>query len=285
MTLGPGSSMPKRVILHVGLPKTGTSAFQDALELNRDAVEAADISFTTKADVGKPFRESVRDIVRHGANRWRLSRLDRAARGIRDWVDHQPHSVALITDENLLGWRVRDMYRMRFAQGPQQAMDALTRAFDGYDLQWVLYRRDARAHMKSSYRYVVKLRGVTDSFEDWARGIGTPEALEQLVKDAATAFGPAGHLFDMETEMVAARPWGAPILSLAGMSEAQINALIPAPRTNKGLPDDLLDYVRDINAIGLNKAQRLQAVDVVLRMHADISGGTARAAYGRVSKP
>lgn len=283
MPKSPGSSMPKRVILHVGLPKTGTSAFQDALELNRDAVEAADISFTTKVEVGKAFRERVRDIVRHGANRWRLSRLDRAAMDIRDWVDRQPHSVALITDENLLGWRVRDMYRMTFQDGPQQAMNALHGAFEGYDLQWVLYRRDAMSHMRSSYRYVVKLRGVADNFEDWSRQIGTPEALNKLVDDAAKAFGEAGHVFDMEAEKTSGHAWGAPILSLAGMSDEEISKLTPAPRTNKGMPDELLDYVRQINAIGLDKPERLKAVEVVLRMHADLTGSTPRSAYGRVS--
>ena len=282
MTLAPGSSMPKRVILHVGLPKTGTSAFQDALELNRDAVEAADISFTTKAQVGKEFRDRVRDIVRHGANRWRLSRLDKAAQGIRDWVDRQPHSVALITDENLLGWRIRDMYRMSFDLGPAQAMDALTRAFAGHDLHWVLYRREAQAHLRSSYRYFVKLRGVAEQFDEWSRHIGTPESLDRLVDDAAQAFGQAGHVFDMEAEKAAPHPWGAPILSQAGMSDDQIAALAPAPRTNTGLPDDLLDYVRDINAIGLSKTERLKAVDVVLRLHADLGGGIPREAYGRV---
>ncbi|MDA7427268.1 hypothetical protein PGB28_02275 [Primorskyibacter aestuariivivens] len=274
--------MSKRVILHVGLPKTGTTAFQESLELNRDQIPAQIISFSTKAEVGMAFCKRVRDIVRHGSNRWRLWQLDRAARGIRAWVDRQPHDVVLVTEENLLGWRVRDMYRMSFENGPRQAMEALVRALDGYELHWVLYRRDAKAHMRSAYRYFVKLRGVSDGCEEWSRRIGTPEVLDQLVEDTARAFGDAGHVFDMEAEKATAHAWGAPILRLAGMSEDKINALTPAPRTNIGLPGDLLDYVRDINAIGLNKAERLKAVDVVLRLHADLSGGTPREAYGRV---
>lgn len=272
----------RHVIFHVGLPKTGTSAFQDALVLNRDAMQARGIAFSRKKEIGADFRAAARDVVRQGAGRWRLMRLDRAARRIREWADAQGQQVVLITDENLLGWRVRDMYRMDFEHGPAQAMQALQRAFDNDDLSWVLFRRDPVAHMRSSYRYAVKLRGVGLDFDDWAHEMGTPETLGRLVADAETAFGASGHVYDMEDQIASPRPWGAPILELAGMSADEIDALQPAPRTNKGMPDDLLEYVRRINAIGLEKEQRLKAVDVLLTMHSDLTDGTSRAAYGRV---
>lgn len=272
----------KHVIFHVGLPKTGTSAFQDALVLNRDALRACGIAFSRKQDVGSDFRSAARDTVRYGPSRLRQMRLDRAGRRIRDWADAQKSSVVLITDENLLGWRVRDMYRMTFDRGPAQAMRALQKAFDGDEISWVLFRRDPAAHMQSSYRYAVKLRGVSAEYDDWARETGRPEALGLLVAEAVKAFGVAGHVFDMEEQIASPRSWGAPILELAGMCPEDIDALKPAPRTNAGVPDGLLEYVRRINAIGLEKEQRLKAVDVLLTMHSDLTDGVSRASYGRV---
>jgi hypothetical protein len=282
MTAGAGSAMRKRVIFHVGLPKTGTSAFQDALELNRATLAGHGIAFSRKADLGGAFRKAMRDIVRHGPGRLRQFRLDRAARDMRLWADGQEGQVILITDENLLGWRIRDMYRMRFADGPAHALAALRKAFESYDLSWVLFRREPASHMRSGYRYAVKLRGISNSFDDWKAQAGSADALDRLVTETAEALGPDGHVFDMETEKESDRPWGAPILDLAGVPADVIDALAPAPRTNEGMPDDLLDYVRKINAIGLDKKQRLQVVDVLLGMHADLTGAKPRSAYGRV---
>lgn len=282
MPTASGSGARRRVIFHVGLPKTGTSAFQDALDLNRDALAAHGIAFSRKSDLGAGFRTAMRDVVRHGAGYLRLRRVDRAARNMRLWADAQDRPVLLITDENLLGWRIRDMYRMRYADGPAHALAALRKAFEGYEIAWILVRREATSHMKSGYRYAVKLRGVSASFEEWAAEAGSPESLDRLLAETATAMGDEGHVFDMEEEIKSDRPWGAPILALAGLTDSQIESLVPAPRTNEGMPDDLLSYVRKINRIGLGKVERLKAVDVLLGMHADLTGDKPRSAYGRV---
>ena len=270
----------RRVVFHVGLPKTGTTNFQDTLDLNAEALARHGVAYSRKRDVGKPFRARIRDIVRYGSGgpigRWRRWRLARAAQDIRRWADAQEHPVVLITDENLLGWRIRDMYTMRFPDGPALAKRALEDAFQGYRIDWVLYSRNAGAHMRSSYRYAVKLRGVADDFETWAARAGSAEALDRLVSDARAAFGASGHHFRMEDEAASGRPWGAPVLALCGLSDAAIAELRRAPKSNVGIPDDLLEEVRALNALGLDKARRHDAVQILMRLYDRTTGATTR---------
>lgn len=283
MTDTSGASGRKRVVLHVGLPKTGTTAFQDSLALNHALLDANGLRVGQKTDVGESFRRAIRNIVRKGPTWLRRMRLDRAAREIRDWVDAQPADTVLITDENLLGWRIRDMYRMCYADGPAHAVAALDKALAGHRISWVLTRREAQAHMRSAYRYFVKLRGVSSDYDAWAREIGTPEALERLVDETAAALGDACLVLDMSVERARSGPWGAAILSHAGLDSDVIAQMQPGPVTNMGLPDDLLPYVRRINAIGLEKSDRHKAVDVMLSLYSDLTGTASREVFGTVA--
>lgn len=102
MTAEPTPLARRRVIVHVGLPKTGSTAFQDCAEAPRDIIEGAGVTLAQK-DVTQDFRRCAIAISRQGSSLLRKARLNTAARHLRAHADEQGRDSILITDEALLG--------------------------------------------------------------------------------------------------------------------------------------------------------------------------------------
>ncbi|SNS80760.1 hypothetical protein [Antarctobacter heliothermus] len=281
MMTEPVSLASKRVIVHLGLPKTGSTAFQECAGASRGIIEGAGATLFQK-DVTRGYKMRAKTIARHGPSPWRKAKLNKAARQLRARPTTQGRDSILITDENLLGWGSRNIFPLSFDRGPKQPIKALQKAFERYDPRWVVYTRDPKTHLRSAYRYGVKLRSVSEDFDTRARRVGSAETLSQLIFDTREFLGANGVFLDMKTEKQSKDLLEAPILRLVGIADKVIATMPPAPVTNVGIPDDLLEYVHRINAIGFDKERPLRAVDVLLTMHSDLTDGGSPAAYGRV---
>ncbi len=253
----------KRVFIHIGLPKTGTTTFQEMLRENAVALQEFGLAtMTDGAALGDFSRQSGR-IARYGrmdlTARWRMKR---AARRLAEEVMAQPADTVLVSHENLPGWRTDNLYRVPYAQAAKIALDELRAALAECDVHWILGLRDSEAHLRSSYTFLSQRKGVCAPFDSWARANGS-EKLEKLIEDAVVDLGKNAYVFRMEDEVASGKPWGHNILEYIGIPPEQRAQLKDVSARNQSVPKDLLPYVHKVNAMRLPKKIRHEIIEVL----------------------
>lgn len=160
-------SRPRRLFLHIGLPKTGSSAIQAWLARNAAALSGHGIAY-------RDYREdAARDRITSGNGQWLLEALasadpaagDAGAFGER-FVAHYfgDCDAAIVSNENLADASPRRLEWFR-AQCAAQAV-AIT-VFG--------YCRTVYDHCQSLYQQRVKRHGETCSFHDYAAAYDNPQ--------------------------------------------------------------------------------------------------------------
>jgi hypothetical protein len=253
-----GGARMKRVVLHVGLPKTGSSAIQAMLRANEDVLAQDHGTRLLLAPELKPLYRAITSLAQASppALLPRL-RLQLAVRALRRRIATDPATRIVLSHEMILGFNSGSMFRTRFEDGPAQAIAALRRVFRGHDLHWVIYERDPAHQKRSAYNQNVKIRHVVADFATWQRENCPPSVFDRLVADLREALGDRLTVLDFDTGRRDDGPFGAQILSLAGLSPAVIRDLEAAHAVNESLPPELLDLKRRFNTLGLsNKVGR-----------------------------
>ncbi|QFS81478.1 hypothetical protein FIU97_01345 [Roseivivax sp. THAF40] len=262
------SASKKQVFFHVGLPKTGTTTFQAMLRQNEDYLAGHGLAVLGNKSETRAFSKAAGRFCRHGPMDIvaRIA-MKRAAAALEARVRDLPQERVLITDENLPGWRIKNLYSIRFADGAKYAVDTLEAAFKEHSVTWIMSTRDPADHLRSSYNYVVKQKGGTKDFEAWQKKIGSAEGLATLISDAAAHWGERGRLLAMEDAVREGGLWGADILRASGLSEDVIAGLAPVEAANARLPDALMPYVYRINEMKLDRDLRKEVLQLLLDVY------------------
>ena len=275
----------KRVVLHVGLPKTGSSAIQAMLRANEDVLAQDHGARILLAPDLKPLYRAITSLAQ--ASRPALVprlRLQVAARSLRRRIAADPAKRIVLSHEMILGFNSGSMFRTRFEDGPAQAIGALRRVFRGHDLHWVIYERDSAHQQRSAYNQNVKIRHESSDFATWQRENCPPGVFERLVADLRDALGDRLTVLDFETQRRAEGPFGDPILTLVGLSPAAIRDLEAAPAVNESMPSELLDLKRRFNALGLSNKVGREVMKLLEEAHRlPPPPGPAREAPTRIS--
>ncbi|QFT45208.1 hypothetical protein FIU97_01350 [Roseivivax sp. THAF40] len=250
-------SASKQVFFHVGLPKTGTKTFQAMLQENKHALDAADLGVILKGPSTKAFSRVARSLREgDGFAPWLRYKLRRAAQDLETAVRQIPQGKVIVSYENLLGWRIENLYRHPYDRGTRFAVDTLTKAFHAHDVAWIVTTRNAEAHYQSAYSFKKKQRGEASSFDEWSKRVGRYENLDTLIADAKAHWGARGHVFSMEAEIEKGGLWGRNILEVVGLDDLTISNLKPADRANVGLPKPIVPFVDLLNRLDLKKSDR-----------------------------
>lgn len=265
----------KTVYFHVGLPKTGTSTVQAMLRENAGRLQDAGLHVMFNDQMLRAVNRQAGRICKYGASDHAARlRLALATRRLSAALRAVPEQRILVSDENLPGWRIDNLYRLPFDRGPRLVMEALRAAFDDFDIRWIMATRDATDHMRSAHVFVTQQKGETADFDSWSARIGKPEEIDRLIADTAAYWGAAGHVFRMEDEIAAGRPWGHNILAHVGVPQAELAQLIDVKPANSGVPKNLLPFVRRVNALNLEDETRKQVVQVLRDLHDDLAAPT-----------
>lgn len=243
-----------RVVLHVGLPKTGSSAVQAMLRANEEKLAREHGTRILLARELKPLYRAIATLSkasRPGPFRW--MRLHWAVRRLRRRVSAYQARSIILSHEMILGFNSGTLFKTRFDDGPAQAIRALRKVFKGDDMRWVVYERDPAHQKRSAYNQNVKIRQVSSEFAAWERENCPPGVFDQLVGDLKAELGDRLSVLDYDTEKRAGGLFGAQLLTLAGLSDAALRDLEVTPAVNVSIPPDLLDLKRRCNALGLSK--------------------------------
>ncbi len=255
------SDTPRRVIFHFGPPKTATSHFHGILKNNRSAF-GPDIAVSARDGLTLALRKVGAEMISgkgHGDRR----RVLAAVAALRRTMAGMPEKTIIVSDENMFGVFSRTVFSAKFEAGPAQILAEIEAQLAGWDLHYICYTREPGKWRDSCYNQAVKLMGATDDYATWIAKHADLSVPEKMVAGFRSALGDRLTVLPMEDEAARYGYVGRRVLELAGIDAAVIDALsVPRP-TNVSISAASLEFIRRLNGLGLDRADRARVASLV----------------------
>lgn len=228
----------RKVFLHIGLHKTGTTAIQHFLENNKKPLQQHGLSYPGYY-FGYAMRLGYPDWAAHVAR-------------LRPILAAIPEDNIILSDEDLSACPAH--------------IGAILAALDGFELKIICYVRRQDAWLQSFYAQCVAWPdNYTGTFEDWMREHGAALAdYHARLKPWADAVG-AGNFTLRVYEKKAARHWLIEdFLGCIGITEHAAFDFSTDPQAqNRSLDRDCLEVKRLVNRTGLDMEQGKRITDLL----------------------
>lgn len=230
----------KRLILHVGLPKTGTSALQAWCDLNRGAL----------LDAGVFYPESDGSTVAPKHQFLIKSLFD------GDMTDFSGYMKSCAVDSLLLSTEGLSNHLYDFPEANLARFRHVVQSA-GYLVSVFIVSRDPQAWIRSYYKQAIinppsrKFEyGGSKTLQEFSRSVRVKMLTDYSVlkRDLGKAFG--GEVFMSEH----GGDWFADFISVLGV--AGFESSIRPPRVHESVSDDLIELIRQINAQQLSADRR-----------------------------
>lgn len=255
----------RRLIVHLGVQKTGSTGLQRHLRMN--ALELADRLILLTPEKGSPMRPLGRAAVAYS-----LKPAEDTARALEDALREVLAQVpdnnlpVLLSHENLAGAMPGNGGETALYPALPQIARIVLETADDFAVDFTLYTRDLPSWKPSVWAQAVRTDGYTGTLPDFmAATDGLPE-WDDLITRIEAVIG-AGRLtcFRLEDEPRDGHP-GRLLLCHAGLTDAGIDALIPLQETaNPRLNAGATEFLRRLNQAALNPHARGKVVDLVSR--------------------
>lgn len=265
MTAAPTKSDQRRLILHLGVQKTGSTAIQR--HLNRNAAALARRLIVRTPEEGSPMRPLGRAAIAYslGPTEDREIALRIAFEDVLETLPANDLPV-LLSHENLAGAMPGNGGETRLYPQLPRIAGLLSRCAAGFAVDFVIYTRSMTAWKASVWAQAVRTDGYQHGFEDFLNRTDAMPGWGDLIRRMADVLGPDRLCrFKLEDEPDPGRP-GRQLLRHAGLDDAIIEALAPLdgpamPRLNAGSTE----FLRRLNGLTLNPHARGKVVDLVAR--------------------
>lgn len=253
----------RRLILHCGVQKTGSTALHRYLERNSEALAG-------RLEVLTPVRKSVTQRLGRAAMQFSLEPVEERRKALsdlaREMADHlaDGQGTALISHENLPGAMIGKRGVVTLYPHLDKILTILQEALAPIVPEVVFYTRDMDAWKTSVHNQAVKSDHYTGTWTEFASETMACGTWAEVEARAAACLGPDNvTLFALEDESDPARP-GAQLLRHAGLDADEIAALSPRPRrANQSLNAGALEFLRQINGLALDQPVRRKIVDLI----------------------
>ncbi len=246
--------MQRRILVHAGFHKTGTSTIQGFLRSNRRALRPWFIPFAKEAfpEVGKLTR-----IFGQRPFPWRKRAI---RRGLRDFLASVPdgHNIVL-SREALLGampgyedWRGRRLAGYPAAPALTKILRAeLVRRFPDAEISWLFTTRDHDAWVRSIWGHHVRTTDITESAESFAASVIALPSTVEIAAALAKHLAPQ-RVITAPLEEISRHPCGPAGAVLDAMSVpvsayAKFNMV---PAANVGPDPQQAEHMLSLNALG-----------------------------------
>ncbi|WP_347140223.1 hypothetical protein [Paracoccus sp. SSK6] len=254
----------RRLIVHMGVQKTGSTSVQRHLRRNAEAL--ADHLVVRTPEEGSPMRPLGRAAIAFSLDpsKDRAQALKLAFREVLDTLPANDVPV-LISHENLAGAMPGNGGETRlFPLMPQIAALLLAEAQD-FAMDFVIYTRNHKTWRPSVWAQAVRTDGYGRSLAEFEAETADLPGWGDLVRRLGPATGDRLTRFKLEDEPDPLRP-GRRLLRHAGLDDARIDALQPLDGpTNSRLNDGATEFLRRLNGLALNPHAHGRIVDLVAR--------------------
>lgn len=266
--------MSRRVVIHAGFHKTGTTSVQAALAAHRAALAPA---FTLQLPQGAAFHTLTRAARLWSAERRPLAmRLYR--RALAHWLDGlelAPGQGLILSSEDLAGHMPGDFGISDYGAAPRLLAElarGLRRALPDADLHFVLGTRAPAPWLASLHWQQAKRHTMVEDAADFSQRMAGAVHIGPVLKAVAHATGTPVHAAPLEEQ--ARRRLGPveAIYDAAGLGAELRAALAPVPAANPGAPAALVSAFVALNRAQMGRAERQAAKDALLTQFR--AGGT-----------
>lgn len=256
---------PRRLILHVGVPKTGSTSLHHFIKRNEAALADVVALATPRYEVS--LRPSARAAIAYSL----APQPDTEAALRREFAEAlrqipQNDLPVLLTHENLAGAMPGNGGEVRLFPMLAQIARILREVAVGWDMQLVYYSRNVEKWRPSVWAQAVHTDGYAGTFEkfiddtrnlpDWS------DLTDRLI--AVLGFDKVFH-FRLEDEPEILRP-GRQLFRLIGMSADAFDKLRPLERPGMTrLNAASTEFLRQLNALSLNPHARNSVARLVAR--------------------
>ncbi|MEQ6201966.1 hypothetical protein ABMC88_02820 [Sulfitobacter sp. HNIBRBA2951] len=239
--------MPRKIVLHAGFHKTGTSTVQAVLRANRKALMPA-LAIRLKGQM-QELMHATRGYSTYGTAD-ALDKVSRRFDALLADLPGMPRRTLLISAEELSGHMPGRGALADYSAAPvlmylywQRAQ----RAFPKTPVVFCFSTRDSAAWQRSSWAEHVKSSGMTQDFDTYCASYPAAAELAQTVQEISRRVPAPVHSFALED--CAGLPLGPadPVLDLCDIPDALRTALVPQPVQNAQLDAQTLEDLRQIN--------------------------------------
>lgn len=253
---------PRRVIVHIGAQKTGSTSLHRFLARNQDVLAArlkirVPVKGSLTRELGRCCTLYSMNASQHEADLVALIQQVKADLAGDD-------RVCVISHENIAGammgrGNVRDVF-----PALKQILSLFEKHLAPFVPDYVLYTRDMATWKPSVHNQAVKSDGYTGTLDDFLRDTRDCRHWDAVASDISRVVGADRmRVFALEDETTSDRP-GRQLLRFAGLTDAEIDKLTPLKgRSNKGLPPGALEFMRQLNGLSLAHPVRKQMAELV----------------------
>lgn len=262
MAGGANGQGARRLIAHLGVQKTGSTAIQRHLRRNEAAL-AGDLVARTPEE-GSPMRPLGRAAVAFSLSpsRDKAGELQNAFRAVLDTLPDNRLPV-LISHENLAGAMPGNGGETRLYPVLPQIAALLAAEAREFAAEFVIYTRNQPAWRPSVWAQAVRTDGYRRSLVEFLAETADLPDWDDLVRRMAATTGVTR--FRLEDENDPARP-GRQLLRHAGLGDALIDTLLPLDGpANSRLNNGATEFLRRLNGLSLNPHAHGRIVDLVAR--------------------
>lgn len=237
----------RRIIIHLGFPKTASTTIQAMLVANAGNFGTG-IVVSPKDELTRKLRKNALRYMRSGGKAWFKWRHSVATREMVRKIDAMAFETLLISDENMTGIESGKIFDPPGGVDFAAWVQRLDQALAGYDVTYVLYTRDPGPWRISAYNQAFKMRRVKETFDEWAAKHDDLGGPARIVKELRAILGDRVKTFEMADEVGPDKLMGRYLLELAGVSEERIAAVVVPPRKNESLPPASIELLRRVHA-------------------------------------
>lgn len=239
--------MPRRIIIHAGFHKTGTSSLQATLRENRVAM---------KQQVALRLRWHMKDLVAatRGYSTWRdpltMIKVQHRFGTMMNALPGMPRRTLIISAEELAGHLPGRGDLADYSAAPVllYAFWEIARArYPNAEILIYLSTRAPEAWLASAYWEHVKASNMTMDFAEFAQTYRKAADLDGMVAEVASRVPVPVHHAALENAIALPLGPASPLLDLVGLPAEVLRTLVPVPPANERFGDDVLAALLAIN--------------------------------------
>ena len=171
----------KRIVVHLGAHKTGTTSFQSWFEEHKHVLQDKMYCYNLHDGSSEPLKHACYALVRSDG-------CDHALRRCLRWMNWQirclRQDTVLVTDEGILGpplgWSSRKKKISTAYQYAELIVRAISEEWSDYDVTFIFYQREKQAWLKSAWGQMNREGRFKNSLEKFNRRYGGDFSWEEI---------------------------------------------------------------------------------------------------------
>ena len=249
----------RRVLLHLGLHKTGTTAAQSFLYENRELIWphfALLLPYKTR-------KLGLADAATRHSIYGLSATLDDFRSQIRDYLESRNFGTRrglIVSEENFSGLRPSRNVELGYAMAPELAaclVGAIRERFSDQEVDITIHLslRKRERWLRSLWAHDLQKTREVQDFDAFCASLAHLPSLEDTVADIRNKLPSvtvtASWLEDMQVQPFGP---GTPFAEFLKLSPEKTNVLVPPTKTNTGQPDNVLAELLSLNRSRLDEA-------------------------------